>query len=284
MTVARWWSSPTGRFFVYGEEGDRDDRPTEDYIEWTREWLAECLRVLRPGGQLYALMPLKWLPWWLPLVKDLKWHLLPWVKTMAFLHRANTYLRAWEPVLWLVKEGTRHQLKRTYHFADDKDWLIGATAVGESEHQRLKKRHPTPRPDWVYEYFILRASEPGMLVLDPMMGSGTAARVARSLGRKFVGYDINREYVNLAALMVADVQFQMELVAEEQVPSHKQLELLQHWDGAGLPMSELPEWALGFKAKEWGDLALELAWLPPEDLAAVADFVAWKKGNMNGRA
>ncbi len=254
------------RFFVYGEEGEPDNRPVGDYIEWTREWLSECFRVLRPGGQLYALMPFKWMPWWLPLVQDLKWHLLPWVKTMAFLHRANTYLRAWEPVLWVVKDGARPLLHRTYHFQDDKDWLIGATAVGESEAKRLKKRHPTPRPDWVYEYFIVRASDPGMVVLDPMMGSGTGARVARSLGRKFIGYDVNRRYVDLTAQMVADVHFRMELVEEPSVaalaPSHKQLELLDHWNGAGLPLSPLPDWAPGFKATEWGDLALELAWLP----------------------
>lgn len=274
------------RVFVYGGEAEPDDRPLADYIEWTGEWLAECLRVLRPGGQLYALMPIKWMPWWLPLVQDLKWHLLPWVKTMAFLHRANTYLRAWEPVLWLVKDGARHSLKRTYHFADDKDWLIGATAVGESEHKRLKKRHPTPRPDWVYEYFIVRSSEPGMVVLDPMMGSGTSGRVARSLGRRFVGYEVTRKYVDLSALMIADVHYRMELVGEPSLvdlaPSHKQLELLEHWDGAGLPLSELPDWAPGFSAPEWGDVAMDLAWLPPEDLAAVADFVA-KRGE-NGRA
>ena len=38
------------RVFVYGEEGDPDDRPTEDYIEWTGEWLTECLRVLARVG------------------------------------------------------------------------------------------------------------------------------------------------------------------------------------------------------------------------------------------
>jgi DNA modification methylase len=273
------------RVFVYGEEAEPDDRPVGDYIEWTAEWLAECLRVLRPGGQLYALMSIKWMAWWLPLVKDLKWHVLPWVKTMAFLHRANTYLRAWEPVLWLVKEGAPHKLHRTYHFEDDKDWLIGPSAVGEAEHRRLKKRHPTPRPDWLYEYFIVRASEPGMVVLDPMMGSGTAARTARSLGREFVGYEINRRYVDLAAQMIADVQYRMELVGEPSVadlsPSHRQLELLEHWNGTGLPLSELPDWAPGFQTKEWGELALDLARLGPKDLAAVADFVARRQ---NGRA
>ena len=38
-----------------------------------------------------------------------------------------------------------------------------------------------------------------MVVCDPMMGSGTGAYVARKLGRRFIGYDIEEKYVHLSA-------------------------------------------------------------------------------------
>ena len=41
-----------------------------------------------------------------------------------------------------------------------------------------------------------------MVVLDPMLGSGPGASVAKSLGQKFVGYDLNEEWVNLSAARV----------------------------------------------------------------------------------
>ncbi len=224
------------REFDYGEGSEEDSRSPEEYAAWTGQWIDECLRVLKPGGQLYALMSLKWLPYWAPLLKDMKWHILPWAKTIAFLHRENTYLRAWEPVLWIVKPGAKHRLRRAYTYEADKDWLIGPNAVGEAEANPIKKRHPTPRPDWVFEYFLVRGSQPGDTVLDPFVGSGTCGFVARRLGRAFVGYDINRQYVELTAQRIAGVEFGMGLEQEvaEAIPGYRQLELMQKWAGAGL--------------------------------------------------
>jgi adenine-specific DNA-methyltransferase len=214
-------------FSDYGG-GVKDSVSPEAYGEWTGQWLRECLRVLKPGGQLYAIMPLKWLAYWLPQVPA-PWHLLAWCKTMAHLHREKTYIRAWEPILWVVKGERPNVLKRAYRFEEDKDWLIGTSAVAEAEAVRLKKKHPTPRPDWLYEYFVVRASEPGMVVLDPMMGSGTGAYVARKLGRQFVGYDINRDYVELSAQRVAQAPMVMGELAEEVAGSFRQQELLLKW-------------------------------------------------------
>jgi DNA modification methylase len=214
-------------FSDYGG-GVKDSLSAEEYGRWTGEWLSECVRVLKDGGQLYAIMPLKWLAHWLPQVPG-RWHMLAWCKTMAHLHREKTYIRAWEPILWMVKGERPNVLRRSYRFEEDKDWFIGTSAVAEAEAVRLKKRHPTPRPDWLYEYFVIRASEPGMVVLDPMMGSGTGAYVARKLGRQFVGYDINRDYVELSAQRVAQATLALEALDEEIAGSFRQQELLLKW-------------------------------------------------------
>ncbi len=180
-----------------------DNMPPEQYAAWTRDWILESLRVLKPGGQLFALMPLISMARWLPEIRGLmerhRGHLLSWCKTMAHLHRENTWIRAWEPVLWMAKGGTPAVFHRSYQFENDKDWIIGANAMGEAKGLPLIKLHPTPRPTWLYRDWILMASEPGMLVLDPFLGSGTGAAVAQNLGRKFVGYDLNEAWVHLSA-------------------------------------------------------------------------------------
>lgn len=59
--------------------------------------------------------------------------------------------------------------------------------------------HPTQKPEKLYAKLILASSRPGDLVLDPFMGSGTAAVVAKKLGRHYCGIEINREYCLWAA-------------------------------------------------------------------------------------
>lgn len=250
--------------FDYGETTD-DRRPDDDYLEFTRAWLEESLRVLKPGGQLYAIMPLKWMGGWLPMVQDQKWHILSWCKTMCMLHREATYLRAWEPILWLVKGGgPPNVFHRTYRFEHDKDWIVGTSAIGESGAIRLKKKHPTPRPDWLYAYFIIRATEPGMVVLDPMVGSGTAAYVSMSLGRKFVGYDIREDYVHLTGQRVAQLSIGLEELPETPLDS-RQKYLGYKWDQQqiGTPVFR----------RRWSEMVMDLAGLQPLALAAMGDLV-----------
>ncbi len=57
--------------------------------------------------------------------------------------------------------------------------------------------HPARMPDELAEFFIKLATDEGDVVLDPFMGSGTTARVARSLGRKYIGYEIHPEYLEV---------------------------------------------------------------------------------------
>ena len=59
--------------------------------------------------------------------------------------------------------------------------------------------HPTPMAAEVAERYVSVASWPGQTVLDPFMGSGTTALVARSLGRRSIGIELNAEYCALAA-------------------------------------------------------------------------------------
>lgn len=54
--------------------------------------------------------------------------------------------------------------------------------------------HPTQKPEKLYAKLILASSKPGDRILDPFLGSGTAAVVAKKLDRRFCGIEIDREY------------------------------------------------------------------------------------------
>jgi DNA modification methylase len=58
--------------------------------------------------------------------------------------------------------------------------------------------HPTQKPEKLVERIILASSNPGDMVFDPFIGSGTTAVVAKRLGRNFTGFELNAEYVRLA--------------------------------------------------------------------------------------
>jgi site-specific DNA-methyltransferase (adenine-specific) len=63
-----------------------------------------------------------------------------------------------------------------------------------------KKRdgHPTQKPVKLFERIITASSNKGDVVLDCFIGSGTTAIACKRLGRKFIGFEINQEFVNIA--------------------------------------------------------------------------------------
>lgn len=54
--------------------------------------------------------------------------------------------------------------------------------------------HPTQKPEKLLAKLILASSKPGDLVFDPFLGSGTTAVVAKKLGRKYCGIELNEQY------------------------------------------------------------------------------------------
>ena len=54
--------------------------------------------------------------------------------------------------------------------------------------------HPTQKPEKLYAKLVLASSEPGDVIFDPFLGSGTASVVAKKLGRSYCGIEKNEEY------------------------------------------------------------------------------------------
>lgn len=59
-------------------------------------------------------------------------------------------------------------------------------------------RHPAPFPEALAEDMISSWSNEGDLVLDPFMGSGTTGKMAKKLGRNYIGFEISEEYCEMA--------------------------------------------------------------------------------------
>ena len=63
--------------------------------------------------------------------------------------------------------------------------------------QSYSEAHFATFPEAIVEPCILAGSRPGDIVFDPFMGSGTVAQVAQNLGRKWIGSELNPEYIAL---------------------------------------------------------------------------------------
>ena len=72
--------------------------------------------------------------------------------------------------------------------------------------------HPTQKPEWMLQRIIDTSCKLGGLVLDPFMGSGTTAVACRILDRHFIGFEISKEYCDMANMRLKKYMNQAKLV------------------------------------------------------------------------
>lgn len=73
-----------------------------------------------------------------------------------------------------------------------------ATGKGNTTHDKEAFEHPAMFPEKLARDHILSWSNPGDLVFDPMMGAATTLKMAKILGRRYIGVDISQKYCDLA--------------------------------------------------------------------------------------
>jgi site-specific DNA-methyltransferase (adenine-specific) len=130
-----------------------------------------------------------WLPEAWRVVRMLGWHRKEYAGDLWTSGPAM----CWEPVVWASKAGAPYynRIFGTY----GRDFLV-VSSVKEDPYRRL---HPCPKPYKVMAWLIgLFAPQDGSVV-DPFMGSGTALRAAKDLGRKAIGIDIEERNCEIAA-------------------------------------------------------------------------------------
>lgn len=110
----------------------------------------------------------------------------------------------WKPIIWVKKGGIgmgyhyRAKYEFVMFFEKGKRRLhdLGITDVLEVE--RVWRKFPTEKPVPLFRTLIEQSTEPGELVIDPFLGSGTTAVAAVGLGRRFAGCDVSPKAVEWA--------------------------------------------------------------------------------------
>jgi modification methylase len=204
---------------VDGVHQDWDQfRSLAAYDQFTRAWLAECRRVLKPDGAIWVIgsyhnifrlgVALQDLGFW--LLNDVVWRK---VNPMPNF-RGRRLTNAHETLIWAAREKSS---RYTFNYdalkaiADDvqmrSDWLLPICSGPE----RLKdgggrKAHPTQKPEALLHRVILATTKPGDVVLDPFFGTGTTGAVAKHLGRRWIGIERDMDYARAAQERIARVR------------------------------------------------------------------------------
>jgi len=94
-----------------------------------------------------------------------------------------------------------------------------------SETRRIAGNHVAVYPERLVNYFIQGATDEGDVVLDPFMGTGTTAVVAKALNRQYVGFDISADYVKTANARIQAGPYLKELLERKERSSSVQTTL-----------------------------------------------------------
>lgn len=195
--------------------------PVEDYVDWCRFWIQQVQRMLQPNGQFWlnvGHLPVPGRARWLP-ISYLLWDQVPmhfqqeivWVFDGGQVSKRGFAARN-EKFLWYVQDPDNYVFNldavRDPNVINRNDrrnnpigknptdvWLF-STLRGNS-HERAKHPHPAQFPTAMIERIIKACSNPGDVILDPFMGSGTVAEVAAQNGRLVVGFEIDAKYVEV---------------------------------------------------------------------------------------
>jgi site-specific DNA-methyltransferase (adenine-specific) len=131
------------------------------------------------------------------------------------------YLPTYNPEM---KQGTPYQVKRkrvnseVYGKTGTRNNYIAKnnghrwpTSIIQFQRKVTSRIHPTQKPVALFEYLIRTYTNPGDLVLDNCIGSGTTAIAAYNTGRNFIGIEKEKRYVDAARKRYADHTAQLRL-------------------------------------------------------------------------
>ena len=233
--------------FNIGYEYDAYDDRLEavQYLDWSRSWLEEVKRVLKPDGTFWLAIgdeyaaELKvmltgelgfvcrsWVVWYYTFGVNCKHkfsrshaHLFHMVRdAKSFTFNADDSAIRIPSARQLVYGDKRANPKGRL---PDDTWILRPQDVPDSfqsdedtwyfprvngTFKERKGWHGCQMPEQLLGRIIRACSHPGETVLDPFAGSGTTLAVAKKLGRKFIGYELSQEYAARAQQRIKAAQ------------------------------------------------------------------------------
>lgn len=186
----------------------------ERYDTFTRAWLTEARRLLKPDGALWVIGSYHNIFRVGALLQDLGFWILNdivWRKANPMPNFKGTrFTNAHETLIWASRS---EKAKYTFNYRAMKtlndelqmrsDWVLPICSGQERIRKGGVKAHPTQKPEALLYRVMLATTNPGDVVLDPFFGTGTTGAVARRLGREFIGCEREESYIAVAEERIA---------------------------------------------------------------------------------
>ena len=186
------------------DKGDWDKvRPLEEIHAFNKQWLSLCRNRLKASGSIWVTGTYHNIHSVANCMVELGFKILNiivWQKPNAPLTLSEMHFNfSAEYIIWARKsKGTPHkfnyelmnQLNGGKRMSDV--WSIPTVETWEKHFGK----HPTQKPLRLLHRIVLASTNPGDKILDPFAGSCTTGIAANLLDRKFVGYDIDANYLN----------------------------------------------------------------------------------------
>ena len=179
------------------------------YDNFCKEWLGECKRVLKDNGSIWVIGSYHNIFRLGYLLQNLDFWILNdviWKKNNPMPNFKGTrFTNAHETLIWASKN---KKSKYTFNYQSLKclnddlqmrsDWTLPICSGKERLKKNGKKVHSTQKPEALLHRIILATTNKNDTILDPFLGTGTTAVVAKKLGRKYFGIEKDQKYFKAA--------------------------------------------------------------------------------------
>ena len=181
----------------------------KSYDEFTLNWLSECKRILKKDGTIWVIgsyhnifrvgCKIQDLGFW--ILNDVIWN-----KNNPMPNfRGTRFTNAHETLIWASKNKNSKYIfnyQSMKSFNDDlqmrSTWSLPICTGKERLKNNGTKVHSTQKPEALLHRIILASSNKDSFILDPFLGTGTTAVVAKKLGRSFFGIEKEKKYLDAA--------------------------------------------------------------------------------------
>lgn len=188
------------------------------YDAFTESWLSAARHVLSDTGTIWVIGSYHNIYRVGKIMMDLGYWLLNdvvWIKSNPMPNfRGVRLTNAHETLLWAKKSKDQkrytfnhHTMKRYNNGKQMRsDWLLPLCTGDERLTVNGEKAHTTQKPEALLERVIVASTRVGDTVLDPFFGTGTTGAVAKRLGRRCIGIERERKYLEGARKRLAKIE------------------------------------------------------------------------------
>jgi len=198
---------------------NHDKLKLEEYLNWCEKWLNEMVRVTKPTGSIFVHNIPKWLTFYSSILNKISFfrHWISWDAPTAPMGKSLQPAHYGILFYTKVQKGNKFYELRYPHKRTRKSNILAKdyggkksllhpfgplvsdvwTDIHRIKHNKYRDEHPCQLPIHLLERILLMSTDEGDIVLDPFNGTGTTALAAKRLERKYIGFDIDKKYIDI---------------------------------------------------------------------------------------